>query len=105
VWRLSGERGFCSGRRGVCVASKISIKINFLERGYRKERGVLKKGLVEEDCLRPLALYTHTKFEVSNFSRSGDTRVITDRITDIITGLHSASFTYIGRQRQKMYPN
>jgi len=29
-----------------------------------------------------LALYEHTKSEVSSFSYSGDTRDITDRITD-----------------------
>jgi len=50
-----------------------------------------------------------TKFEVSSFSRSGDTSVIRDRITeshkeritDIATRFNIASFAYIGGQRHK----
>jgi len=67
--------------------------------------------------IRALTLYEHTKFEVSSFSRSGDGRVITDRVTesltdrqtdcqtgktiDITTGFNIASFAYISGQRHK----
>jgi len=78
----------------------VTQKVGVLGReGSLRERGL---------SAAPSPLYAH-KFEVSSCSRYRDARIITDRITgrlndgttDITTGLHIASFAYIGGQRHK----
>jgi len=93
---------FCSGRRAACVASGIDINISW--KGYSK-RGLLEgKSGLGNGLSGLFALYMHTKYEIFSFSRSGNTRVITDKITESPTepqtsgaiGLHIASFGHIG---------
>jgi len=62
--------GFCSGRGDVCVVPGISIKMAIPWEGLPKGEGRLLRGDWE-----PLALYMHTKFEVSCFSHFGDISV------------------------------
>jgi len=61
--RLSGW-GFSSGRGGACVVSGIGIKRKFLGEGL-PERG---------DYSGDISPQRAYKFEVSSFSRLGDTR-------------------------------
>jgi len=76
-WRLS-EWGSVRRKKLLCVASGVSVKNYRMLGCYREGARGMSGGW-------PLALYMHTKFEVSSFSHSGDTRVITDKITDRIT--------------------
>lgn len=66
-------------------------------RGYSEERETQRRGVV----WLPIVLYMDTKLEVSSFSHSEDMRAIRDRITDITTGLNTASFTYRNMRRHE----
>jgi len=67
-------------RRYLCCVRHRRRKENPFEGVTRSGDGY--SGKAEGDFGGPVALYMHTEFEVSTFSRSGDMRVITDRIAD-----------------------
>jgi len=77
------ERAFCSGRRGVCVASSIGIKKKIPWEWLPKGGGLLG-GRELSGSLAPICIQ-HLK---SSFSHSADMRVITNRTTDITTEWH-----------------